>query len=226
LSVTVSRFVFEQPSVTTGIRVGPPGTFASDNNFYILELICLGVAFWLVHNLHHGRLGRALIAIRDDTAGALASGIDVRRVKLLVFGASSALAALGGALLAMGDQAFDPSAFDPIRGLIWFAAVVVFGVDSAPGAVIGAGMLVALDAAFQNGTSTIVVGIAALALGRLPGGLLHSVRVLVERMLGRSIAVLGVGGPGRNGARGRPDGHRLTPRGQLVAESIRRRVHA
>ena len=232
VSVTVSRFLFEQPSVTTGLEIHPPSTFASDNNFYILELACLGAAFGLVHNLHRGRLGRALLAMRDDEAGALASGVDVRRLKLLVFAASSALAALGGALLAMGDQAFDSSAFDPIRGLIWFAAVVVFGVDSAAGAVIGAGLLVGVDSAFRTGTSTLVVGAGAVLLGRLPGGLLYSARVFVERVAGRPLGQLL--GQLNGQLLGQPPGHardgasaaRLTPRGQVLAETLHRRSAA
>ena len=214
LSVAMSRFVFEQPAATSGVLVRPPDAFGSDNNFYVLELLCLAVAFAIVRNLHHGRLGRALIAVRDDEAGALACGVDVRRLKLFVFAASSALAALGGALLAMGTRAFDPVAFDPIRGLIWFAAVVVFGIDSAPGAVIGAGLLIALDTSLPSGTSTLVIGCAALLLGRLPGGLLHSAHRLLERLLRR---------PAPSGPPPTPSrAIRLTSAGRAVARSIHR----
>ncbi len=191
-AVTISRFVFDQPAITTGVVVHPPDAFGSDNNFYVLELLCLGIALVLVHNLHTGRLGRALTAVRDDEMGAQASGIDVRFLKLLVLAASAALAALGGALLAMGSRAFDPSAFDPILGLIWFAVVVVFGVDSASGAVIGAGMLVALDAGAPSGTSILVIGVAALFLGRLPGGLVHTLSRLVDATMGGRVAAASV----------------------------------
>ncbi|MCU1392629.1 MAG: inner-rane translocator [Ilumatobacteraceae bacterium] len=211
LSVAMSRFLFEQPAVTQGVHIEPPATFASDNNFYVLELACLGVAFAIVHNLHRGRLGRALIAVRDDEGGAHASGVDVRRLKLLMFGASAAMAALGGALLAMGSRAFDTSAFDPIRGLIWFAAVVVFGIDNAVGAVIGAALLVAFDAGLPLGTSTLVIGAAALLIGRLPGGLLHGVRRLTQHVTaGRGVA-----------ADVAP--RRLTPRGRQLAIALQHR---
>lgn len=212
--VAISRFVFDQPAATSGVTVRPPDAFGSDNNFYVLELLCLGVAFIVVRNLHTGRLGRALLAVRDDEMGALACGVDVRFLKLLVFAASSALAALGGALLAMGSRAFDPSAFDPILGLIWFAAVVVFGIDSAPGAVIGAGVLVALDTGAPSGTSILVIGCAALFLGRLPGGLLHSLHRLVEHLARR---------PATAGLPAAPTGAvRLTPAGRTLARAIHR----
>ena len=181
LAIAASRFVFDQPALTSGVRIGPPDGFSADANFYVLELICLALAFLFVHNLHNGRLGRSLIAVRDDDGGARACGIDDRRLKLVAFAAGAGLAALGGALLAMGARAFDPGAFDPVRGLIWFAAVVVFGIDSAPGAMIGAGLLTALDASFPLGTSTLAVGCAALLLGRFPGGLLHGGHQLLDR---------------------------------------------
>jgi branched-chain amino acid transport system permease protein len=214
-SVGVSRFVFDQPSATNGVTVHPPNAFGSDNNFYVLELVCLALAFLLVRNLHKGRLGRALIAIRDDQAGALACGVDTRRLKLLVFAASSALAALGGALLAMGSRAFDPGAFDPIRGLIWFAAVVVFGIDSAPGAVIGAGALIAIDASLPAGTSVVVIGGVALVLGHLPGGLLYSAQVQMESLRRRWTPT----GRALQASRA----VRLTPAGHTIALAVRRR---
>ena len=213
LSVAMSRFLFEQPSVTQGIHIEPPATFANDNNFYVLELACLAAAFAIVHNLHRGRLGRALIAIRDEENGALASGVDVHRLKLVMFGASAAMAALGGALLSMGSRAFDASAFDPIRGLIWFAAVVVFGVDNAIGAVIGAGLLVAFDAGLPDGTSTLAIGAAALLIGRLPGGLLHTMRRLLHDLTSgrRAVPTIEIH-------------RRLTPRGRSVAAAMRQRA--
>jgi branched-chain amino acid transport system permease protein len=153
------------------------------------------------------------VALRDDETGALASGVDVRLVRLLVFAASSALAALGGALLAMGSRAFDNGAFDPLFGLIWFAAVVVFGIDSAPGAVICAGFLVAMDTSAPAGTSILAIGGAALLLGRLPGGLLHSVHRMIDRVTRRRVPAPV------------PEASttvRLTPAGRSLARAIHR----
>jgi branched-chain amino acid transport system permease protein len=212
--VTISRFVFDQPAITSGVVVHPPDAFATDNNFYILEVLCLGVALALVRNLHSGRLGRALTAIRDDEMGAQACGIDVRLLKLLLFAVSSALAALGGALLAMGSRAFDSSAFDPVLGLVWFAVVVVFGIDSASGAVIGAGVLIALDAAAPSGASILVVGVAALLLGRLPGGLVHTLVRAVERIAGNRAGSVPPPSP--------IGGVRLSGAGRTVARAIHR----
>jgi branched-chain amino acid transport system permease protein len=180
VGATLSRFVFEQPTFVTGVHVQRPSAFGPDGSFYVLEVVCLTVGLLLVWNLHRGRLGRALVAVRDDEAGARASGVDVRRLKVLVFGAASGLAGLGGTLLAMGNSAFDSSAFDPLQSLVWFAAVVVFGIDSALGALLGAALLVTLDTAFPAGTSTIALGVGALLIGRMPGGAVHHVHRLFD----------------------------------------------
>jgi branched-chain amino acid transport system permease protein len=172
----VSRFVFTQSSFVTSVRVSLPTPFTGDRAFYIFELLCLGGALLLVSNLHSGRLGRALLAIRDDEDGARAAGIDVRRLKVFVFAVSAGLAGLGGVLLSQSLRAFDAATFDPIQSLIWFAAVVVFGVDSAAGAVIAAAAIIGLDAGVTPGASTIAIGAAALLLGRMPGGLLYTLR--------------------------------------------------
>jgi branched-chain amino acid transport system permease protein len=172
----VSRFIFTQSSFVADVRVSLPAPFTGDRAFYLFELACLAGALLLVSNLHSGRLGRALLAVRDDEAGARAVGIDVRRLKVFVFAVSAGLAGLGGILLSQSLRAFDAATFDPIQSLIWFAAVVVFGVDSAAGAVIAAAAIIGLDAGVTPGASTIAIGAAALLLGRMPGGVLYTLR--------------------------------------------------
>ena len=178
VSVVVSRFIFDQPSFVSDVVVAPPAPFTGDRSYYLFELGCLGLALLVVHNHHRGRLGRALLAVRDDEPGADASGVDAHRLRIWAFAVSSGLAALGGALLAGSFRSFDAGAFDPIQGLIWFAAVVVFGVDSAAGAVLAAALIVGVDATARQGVSTMAIGVGAVLLGRLPGGLLYSLRRL------------------------------------------------
>ncbi|RAG83236.1 ABC transporter permease [Streptacidiphilus pinicola] len=170
VGTAISRLVFQQPAATTGVVLDRTGLLGHDRFFYGLELALLAAALLLVRALRRGRIGRALGAMRDHEAGAAAAGVDVPRLKLLAFVVGAALAALGGGLLGLGGQAFDPNAFDPVIGLIWFAAVVVFGADSAVGAVLAAALLVGLDTGTVAGVSTAVVGALALLLGRLPPG--------------------------------------------------------
>ena len=216
VAACLSRFVFEQPVFTSGLVIGRPAPFTADRPFYLLELGCLGVALLAVRSLHTGRVGRALVAIRDSEPAAKAAGVDSARLKLLVFAAGAALAGLGGALLSMSTYSFDSSAFDPIEGLIWFAAVVVCGADSAAGAVLGAAAMVALDTGVLEGSSIMAIGIGAVLLGRLPGGL-----ALAVRQLGGDLRAAAADGSDSDSV-DRPTigAVRLTPAGQRVAAQI------
>jgi branched-chain amino acid transport system permease protein len=183
VGAVVSRFVFEQPTLASGLYVNPLTFFGrelGDKSFYIVELICLGLGLLVVRNLHEGRLGRALLAVRDHAEGAAAVGVDVRNLKLLSFTVSSVLAGLGGALLAQGSLSFSSDMFAPLQSLLWFTAVIVFGADSAAGAIIAAAFIVTIDVLAPSGSSILAVGILALALGWLPGGLASAGRRLVH----------------------------------------------
>ncbi|MFI5643534.1 ABC transporter permease [Kitasatospora sp. NPDC051705] len=171
VGTAMSRFVFQQPYATTGLTLDRPALLSGDRAFYLAELLLLGLGLLTVRALHRGRTGRALTAVRDHEAGATAAGVDVPGLKLLAFVAGAALAALGGGLMGLAGRAFDPAAFDPVRGLLWFAAVVVAGADSALGAVLVAALLTGLDAGTTAGVSAVAVGALAVAIGRLPGGL-------------------------------------------------------
>ncbi|MEV0532565.1 ABC transporter permease [Kitasatospora sp. NPDC050463] len=171
VGTAMSRFVFQQPYATTGLTLDRPAFLAGDRAFYLAELLLLGLGLLVVRGLHRGRPGRALTAMRDHEPGAVAAGVNVPGLKLFAFVAGAALAGLGGALMGLAGRAFDPASFDPVRGLLWFAAVVVAGADSALGAVLAAALLIGLDAGTVAGVSAVAVGLLAATIGRLPGGL-------------------------------------------------------
>ncbi|MFB7454262.1 ATP-binding cassette domain-containing protein [Streptomyces sp. NPDC056194] len=168
VGVAVSRFVLTQPYATAGLSLGRPGGFSDDRAFYALELVVLAGCLALVAALRRGRTGRALAALRDHEPGAEAAGVPVPRLKLLAFVLGAALAALGGGLLGMGLRAFDPDQYDPVRGLLWFAAVLVLGADSLLTPLAAAALLTTLDAGPQAGTAAALIGLLATLTGRLP----------------------------------------------------------
>ncbi|WP_328936190.1 MULTISPECIES: ABC transporter permease subunit [unclassified Streptomyces] len=182
VGVGVSRFVFAQPYATSGLSLARPSGFDGDRAYYVLELALLAGALQAVHALRRGRTGRALAALRDHEQGASAAGVQVPSLKLLAFVAGAALAALGGGMLGMGLRAFDPSAYDPVRGLLWFAAVVVLGADSTLGALAAAALLVGLDAGARGGVAAALVGVLAVCVGRFPGGPYEAVRAAAGRL--------------------------------------------
>ncbi|MEU5889230.1 ATP-binding cassette domain-containing protein [Streptomyces sp. NPDC047461] len=190
VGVGVSRFVFAQPYATSGLSLGRPAGFDGDRAYYVLELALLAAALLATRLLRTGRTGRALAAMRDHEAGASAAGVQVPSLKLLAFVAGAALAALGGGMLGMGLRAFDPGAYDPVRGLLWFAAVVVLGADSTLGALLAAALLVGLDAGARGGMAAALIGVLAVLVGRFPGGPYEALRTAAGRLRLRRGAVL------------------------------------
>ncbi|WP_051870015.1 ABC transporter permease subunit [Streptomyces resistomycificus] len=182
VGVGVSRFVFAQPYAVSGLSLGRPAGFDGDRAYYLLELLLLATALLATHALRRGRTGRALAAMRDHEAGASAAGVQVPSLKLLAFVTGAALAALGGGMLGMGLRAFDPGAYDPVRGLLWFAAVVVLGADSTLGALAAAALLVGLDAGARGGVAAALIGVLAVLVGRFPGGPYEAWRTAAARL--------------------------------------------
>ncbi|MFI7414244.1 ATP-binding cassette domain-containing protein [Streptomyces sp. NPDC049627] len=190
VGVGVSRFVFSQPYAISGLSLGRPAGFEGDRAYYVLELTLLAAALLATWLLRRGRTGRALAAMRDHESGASAAGVQVPSLKLLAFVSGAALAALGGGLLGMGLRAFDPAAYDPVRGLLWFAAVVVLGADSTLGALTAAALLVGLDAGARGGVAAALIGVLAVLVGRFPGGPYEALRAAAGRLRLRRRATL------------------------------------
>ena len=109
--------------------------------------------------------------MRDSETGARSVGLDLRSYKLAVFSISAAIAAFGGAMVAQQQRAFVPLQFDPFHSLFWFAAVLVAGASFLSGTIVAASLFVILDLVLGTGGSTLVIGVLALFVSRLPGGL-------------------------------------------------------
>ena len=112
--------------------------------------------------------------MRDSETAAQSIGIGMRDAKLFVFGVSSAMAGIGGALLVQANQNWDTATFNPVLGLFWFTAVVVCGVSSVGGGVLAAMLYVLIPRQFNLDIQSAIglFGLAAVFLGRLPGGLI------------------------------------------------------
>ncbi|GHC82191.1 branched-chain amino acid ABC transporter permease/ATP-binding protein [Streptomyces violaceochromogenes] len=220
VGVGVSRFVFAQPYATSGLSLGRPAGFDGDRAYYVLELLLLAVALLATHALRRGRTGRALAAMRDHERGAQAAGVRVPSLKLLAFVAGAALAALGGGMLGMGLRAFDAGAYDPVRGLLWFAAVVVLGSDSTLGALAAAALLVGLDAGTRGGVAAALIGVLAILVGRFPGGPYEALRTANERLRLRHTPGLTPAGARARGML-RPAKARAAPRAPVPSGATR-----
>ena len=94
--------------------------------------------FLLAWNLLRGRVGRALVAIRDHPIAATAMGINLPMFKSLTFGISAGFTGVAGALGAIAVAFVSPDSFTVFLSIILLVGVVVGGLASIPGAIFGA----------------------------------------------------------------------------------------
>jgi branched-chain amino acid transport system permease protein len=106
-----------------------------------LYFLCLAFAiplFWAAANLVHSRIGRALVAIRDHPIAAETMGVDAALYKTTTFGLSAAYTGIAGALMSLIVGFVSPDSFGLFLSLSFVVGIVVGGLASIPGVVVGA----------------------------------------------------------------------------------------
>jgi branched-chain amino acid transport system permease protein len=112
--------------------------------WYWLSGGCLALATAVALNLEASSIGRALRALHDSEIAAALSGIDVSRHKLLAFVVAAVYASIAGSALALFDGFITPDVAGFLRSIDLVAMVVVGGMGSSVGSILGAGLLVTL----------------------------------------------------------------------------------
>ena len=148
-----------------GLRVSPPqpsetveqiAFFITGNDLsgskYLgyLGWACALVVLLLLSNLVRSRFGRTWRAVRDDEVAAELAGIDLGRARVLAFSVSAACAGVGGSLLAIITRLAAPTSFTLVLSISLLVAIVIGGLGSLLGAVLGSLLLVFLAPAVTN----------------------------------------------------------------------------
>ena len=110
---------------------------SADRWLYFFTLAVTALMFLLVWNLLRGRVGRALIAVRDHPIAATAMGINLAVFKSLTFGVSAGVTGLAGALGGIVVAFVSPDSFTVNLSIFLLVGVVVGGLASIPGAIFG-----------------------------------------------------------------------------------------
>lgn len=105
--------------------------------FYIV-LVCLLFTLYIVWAIVNSRIGRAVKTIRDDEIAANFMGINVYTYKVMIFGISAALAGLAGAFYAHNITFVDPKSFTFDQSILILSMIILGGMGSLPGAILGA----------------------------------------------------------------------------------------
>ena len=109
-----------------------------EKDFYFVCLGFLLAALLVGRNLRRARFGRVLIGMRDNPKGAQALGVPYVKTKLVAFAASGFLAAVAGGLYAYHEQQLRADRFPAELSLVMFSLVVIGGMGSPAGAILGA----------------------------------------------------------------------------------------
>jgi branched-chain amino acid transport system permease protein len=112
--------------------------FSSDIDFMYLILLGVLLAIFVTQRVMNSRAGRSWVAVREDETVAKATGIDTYRSKLLALALGAAFAGLGGALFAVRNQFTGPEDHSLMVSINVVALVVVGGMGSIPGVILGA----------------------------------------------------------------------------------------
>lgn len=141
-----------------------------DQWVYLMALLVLAVSFWLTVNLLRGRVGRAVIAIRDHPIAAQSMGINNILFKAAIFGISAMLVGLAGGLAALSMRYVAPGMFGLFLSFGFLIGIALGGLGTLTGALYGAVCLQAI---------LLVVGASAKSLQTSNTPLIYGVVLIV-----------------------------------------------
>ena len=139
----VQGIVLSKPEVPFGLPL------SEDQWLYYYCLVVLIFRSWAANNLLHSRSGRAMMAIRDYKIAADTMGIDTALYKTVTFGVSAAYTGVAGALSASAIAFVAPDSFNFFLSIKFLIGLVVGGIGSLTGSVVGGIFYVLVDNSAQ-----------------------------------------------------------------------------
>jgi branched-chain amino acid transport system permease protein len=139
-------------------------------HYYYILLILLAIMTLVIFHLHKSRVGRAWSALREDELAAEAMGMPTRRLKIQAFAAGAAIAGLSGSIFAAWQGSVFPGNFDTTLLITVYAIIVLGGLGSLPGVLLGALIIVAVPDILRNADlagKLFYVGIVLTLIARL-----------------------------------------------------------
>jgi branched-chain amino acid transport system permease protein len=127
----VQGLVIDKPDPPFGLDLSP------DQWLYLFSLFIGALLFLLAWNIVRGRIGRAMMAIRDHALAAEAMGIDIALLKTRTFAMSAMFTGIAGSLGAIVVQFVAPDSFGIFVSIYFFVGLVIGGVSSIGGAIFG-----------------------------------------------------------------------------------------
>jgi branched-chain amino acid transport system permease protein len=121
-----------------------------DPKYYFLLLALVVLWVIAIRFLDHSRIGRAWVAIREDEVAAASMGVPVVRMKLAAFVIGASTAGVGGVVYAEQANFINPGTFDILNSILILCCVVIGGMGSIGGSVVGAATIIVLPEIFRE----------------------------------------------------------------------------
>jgi branched-chain amino acid transport system permease protein len=163
------------PNGVYGIDSPTLGLIKLDSSMgsYYLIWVVVGLAAFALYRLQRSRIGRAWNCIREDEVAAQATGINVRAHKLLAFVLGAALAGVAGNLYACKLMVVSPESFTFWESCLMFSIVLIGGMGSVPGVIIGAAAISLFPEIFRSFANyrMVIFGVVMILMMMFrPGG--------------------------------------------------------
>jgi branched-chain amino acid transport system permease protein len=135
---------FSTPAFDLGPLSSPGGplTIPAYLNYYLLVLVLIMITVFFVSRLSTSRVGRAWAAIREDELAAEAAGIHTRNLKLLAYASGGFFGGVAGATFAAAGKFIDPTLFGFDQSIFILVLVVVGGMGTIAGVIVGSVLVV------------------------------------------------------------------------------------
>ena len=175
--LTILGFDFGDPHHVLGITIGRPA------NYYLLMMVLLAFVVLIFVRMNNSRIGRGWVAIREDERAAQAMGVNAFGLKLLAFAGGAFLAGVAGTVKAHYDTSVSPDQYPFLESAFLLAAVVLGGMGTVGGILLGALLLKMLPEKFRffSEYRLLTFGLVLILVMRFrPEGLVPSKRRQLE----------------------------------------------
>ncbi|WP_153127492.1 branched-chain amino acid ABC transporter permease [Peribacillus tepidiphilus] len=141
--VNITNGAMGIPSVT------PPRLFGIDflypSQFYYIVLVILIFTIFTVRRFEHSKIGRAWKAVRENEIAAQAMGIPLVKTKLMAFAIGASFSGMMGVVFAAKQTFVDPTSFTLLESITILVMVILGGMGSVPGVILGAAVMTILN---------------------------------------------------------------------------------
>lgn len=182
-ALSVPQIAFNWDSVTggyNGLAIPRPALLSNNLSLYYVIAGIVLLMIWGMYNILRSRIGRAFTAVRESEVAAQAIGVNVSYYKTMMFVISAFFTGIAGAIYSYWVGFVSPTDFTLMTSLLLLAMIVVGGLASIPGSMIGAVLLTIIPHFTDKfiGITNIVIGIAiVLILFYRPEGIVSLFRM-------------------------------------------------